>query len=262
MLRRLIHLMLLSSLLVTAARAANDPLVGDWKLNPARSTLIDVMKIESLGQNKYSFDFGGSDPLIAVANGTDQPGSFGIMIAVTKDAPDQWTVVRRKDGKALVTGVWNLSKDGNTLNDHFTSVHSDGTSTTVDYVYKREGTGSGFTGKWVSSTQLMSSAVVLKIRPWQGNGLSIITQGGAGTKNLKLDGNDYANVGAQVNGQTASALRVSQRTVRLTDKFDGKILDSQEMTVSTDGKTLNVTVNIQGRTEADVEIFEKQQQDR
>jgi len=53
------------------------------------------MKVESLGDNKYSFDFGGGDPEIAVADGTDQPGNFGIMIAVSVDAPDKWTVVRK-----------------------------------------------------------------------------------------------------------------------------------------------------------------------
>jgi hypothetical protein len=63
------------------------------------------MKVESLDGNNYSVDFGGGDPEIAVADGTDQPGHFGIMSAVSVDAPDEWTVGRKKHGKVLSTGV-------------------------------------------------------------------------------------------------------------------------------------------------------------
>src|SRR6185437_14957913 len=134
-LKRVFQLMVVACLVGSAAWAADDPMVGNWKLNPKKSTLTDVMKVESLCDNKYSFDFGGGDPEIAVADGTDQPGHFGIMIAVKVDAPDKWTVVRKKDGKVLVTGVWTLSKDGSTLNDHFTAARPNGDSTSLDYVY-------------------------------------------------------------------------------------------------------------------------------
>ena len=145
-LKRALQLAVLACLVGVAAWAADNPMVGDWKLNPQKSKLTDEMKVASLGGNKYSFDLGGSDPVIAVADGTDQPGNFGIGIAVSIDAPDRWTVVRKKDGKVLVTGVWTLSKDGNTLNDHYTSVRPNGDSTSLDYVYKRRGDGSGFAG--------------------------------------------------------------------------------------------------------------------
>jgi hypothetical protein len=180
-------------------------MVGNWKLNPKKSKLTDVMKVESLGDNKYSFDFmrrsgdcGGR---------RDRPvGTFGIMIA-SVDAPDKWTVVRKKDGKVLATGVWTLSKNGSTLNDHFTAARPNGDSTSLDYVYRRTGGGSGFAGTWVSSSEQVNSVVVLKVRAWEGDGLSFISQGGGGTKNVKLDGKDYANVGAVVDGLTASARR-------------------------------------------------------
>jgi hypothetical protein len=98
-LKRVCELMVVTCPLGGTAWAAKDPMVGYWKLNPKKSKLTDVMKVESLGGNKYSFDFGSGDPEIAVANGTDQPGHFGIMIAVSVNAPDKWTVVRKKDGR-------------------------------------------------------------------------------------------------------------------------------------------------------------------
>jgi hypothetical protein len=104
----------------------------------------------------------------------------------------------------------------------------------------------------------MNSEVVLKVRAWEGDGFTFITQGGAGTKNLKLDGKEYANVGAVVDGQTASATRVNERTVELTDRFGGKVIDTQGMSLSADGKTLTITVHIPGRSEPDIEVFERQ----
>jgi hypothetical protein len=257
-LKRVFQLMVVACLVGSAAWAADDPMVGNWKLNPKKSKLTDVMKVESLGDNKYSFDFGGGDPEIAVADGTDQPGNFGIMIAVSVDAPDKWTVVRKKDGKVLVTGVWTLSKDGSTLNDHFTAARPNGDSTSLDYVYRRTGGGSGFAGTWVSSSEQVNSVVELKVRAWQDDGLSFISQGGGGTKNVKLDGKDYANVGAVVDGLTASARRVNERTVEMTDKISGKVRDTQEISVSPDGKTLTMTVHIPGRSEPDVQVFERE----
>jgi hypothetical protein len=162
MLKRACQLMVVTCLLRHVAWTASGPMVGDWKLNPQKSKLTDVMKVQSLGGNKYSFDFGRGEPEIARADGTDQPGHFGTMIVVRVNAPNRWTFVRKKDGKAVVTGVWTLSKDGITLSNHFTGARRNGDTTTLDYVYKRTGPGSGFVGTWVSSNEQVNSVVVLK----------------------------------------------------------------------------------------------------
>jgi hypothetical protein len=258
MLKRVCLVTLMAGMLGSAARAADDPMVGDWKLNPQRSTLTDAMKVRSLGANKYSFDFAGGDPEIAVADGTDQPGHFGTVIAVSIDAPNQWTFVRKKDGKVLVTGVWTLSRDGSTLNDHFTASRANEASTSLDYVYRRKGGGRGFVGTWVSSSEQVNSVVVLKVRTWDGGGLSFISQGGGGTKNVKFDGHDYANVGAVVDGATASAHRLDNHRVQITDKIGGRVRDTLEIGVSPDGNTLTITAHIPGRSEPNIQVFERE----
>lgn len=255
MLKRACRLVVVTCLVGDVAWAASDPMVGDWKLNPQKSKLTDVMKVESLGGNKYSFDFGGGEPEIVRADGTDQPGHFGTMIVVRVNAPDKWTFVRKKDGKAVVTGVWTLSKDATTLNDHFTGVRPNGDATSLDYVYKRTGPGVGFAGTWVSSSERVNSVVLLKVRDWEGNGLSFVSQGGGGTRNVKFDGTDYPNLGALVDGVTASAKRVDERTIVITEKIDGKARDTQEISVAPDGKILMVTIHIPGRSEPDVQVF-------
>jgi hypothetical protein len=146
MLNRIFQAFLLICLLGGTAWAMDDSMVGDWKLHPQKSELTDMMKVESPGGNKYSFDFGGGDPEVAVADGTDQPGHFGTMIAVRVDAPHEWTFIRKKERNVLLTGFWTLSKDGNTLNDHYTAARPNGDVSSLDYIYRRTGDGSGFAG--------------------------------------------------------------------------------------------------------------------
>jgi hypothetical protein len=52
MFKRAFLLLPLACLAAGAAWAADDPMVGDWKLNPQKSKLTDEMKVTSLGGNK------------------------------------------------------------------------------------------------------------------------------------------------------------------------------------------------------------------
>src|ERR1700730_13941995 len=126
MFKRTFQLLLVACLATGTLRAANDPFVGDWKLNPSRSKLTDQMKVQSIAANKYAFDFGdGSAETIAV-DGTDQPGNFGTTLSVSIEGPDSWKVVRKKEGRIIITANWKLSQDGNTLTDHFTGIAPNG----------------------------------------------------------------------------------------------------------------------------------------
>jgi len=44
----------------------------------------------------------------------------------------------------------------------------------------------------------------------------------------------------------------------VTDKISGKVRDTQEVGVSADGKTLTITVHIPGRSEPNVQVFERE----
>src|SRR5215510_15399415 len=121
MAKRAFQLLLVACLAVGTLWAANDPFVGKWKLNPSKSKLTDQMKVEAIGANKYAIDFGGGATENIVADGTDQPGLDGTTLSITVEGPKTWKVVRKKDGRTLVTGIWKLSKDGQTLSDALSS---------------------------------------------------------------------------------------------------------------------------------------------
>ena len=254
--KRVFRLLLVAFLVTGTIWATDDPFVGKWKLNPQKSKMTDEMKVTSLGGNKYSFDFGGGNPETVVVDGTDQPGFSGTTLAVTQVSPNEWRVVRKKDGRVEVTGIWNLSKDGKTLHDDFTFIGDNGKTTHLVYVYERKGAGSGFAFDWVSTSEQVDAVYVMEVRPFEGDGLSFITSG-EGTQNVKFDGKEYPNQGTGVKIM-ASGQRLNARTLELTDKIGGKVVDTQEASVSEDGKSLTMTVHQPGRSEPNVFVFDRE----
>jgi hypothetical protein len=255
---RAFRFLLLVGFATAALRAADNPFVGDWKLNLSQSKFTDVMKIESLGANKFGFDFGaGSSEKIAI-DGSDQAGLAGTTLSVTVGGPDSWKVVRKKDGHILLTGIWKLSADNNTLTDNYTEFQPNGSpSTTMTYLYKRTAAGAGFAGNW-EAPMAMDEAFVLQIRPYEGDGLSFI-RSADDTRNVKFDGKDYplADHNAAP-GSTSSARRVDERTLEITDKTDGKVTRTIHIELSADLKTLTRTVHPAGQQGANVFVFERQ----
>jgi hypothetical protein len=238
--------------------AANDSFVGDWKLNPSRSKLTDVMKVESLGAKKYAFNF-GSGPVTIVVDGTDQPGGYGSTLSVAVDESGNWKVIRKRNGRMLIAAIWNLSQDGSTLTDHFTGFNPDGSSYKLDYVYKRKAGGSGFAGEWVSTSETMNSVVLMQVRPYEGDGLSFIDPSAQVTRSVKFDGKDYPNLGPNVTpGSTSSIRRVNEHTLEMTYKINGKLLYTQQIEFSPDSNTLTMTRHIVGESETNIRVFERQ----
>jgi hypothetical protein len=251
-------LVLFACLIAGAASAANDPFIGEWKLNPSKSTLIDVMKVENVAGNKYVFDLGGGPETIAV-DGTDQPGVGGTMLSVTVEGAHSWKVVRKKEGRMLLTANWALSKDGRTLSDEFTAIGPDGNRSVTNYVYRRTAGTSGFAGTWESrNNATMNFAFVLKVQPYEGDGLSVIDSTDGLTMNVKFDGKDYSSGGLNApKGFTASARRVDQQTMEIAGKVKGKTALTQLMSLSSDLKTLTMTQRIR-RREPNILVLERQ----
>jgi len=249
-------LLLAVSAVTSALWAAQDPFVGEWKLNPSKSKVIDQMKVESLGGNKYELDFGGGPERI-VADSTDQPTIYGTMLSVTVVGADTWKVVRKKDGRTLLTGIWKLSPDGNTLTDNYTEFGSNGSLSTVNYLYTRTAAGKAFAGTW-ESTMPIDSASTLQVRLYEESGLSFAPSG-EDTRNLKFDGKDYPHAGRRgAQGWTTSARREDERTLEITDKLKGKIMRTEQIELSSDLKTLTRTVCPVGQRDPNVFVFERQ----
>lgn len=253
-----IPLVVATGVITCAAWAANEPLVGQWNLNPSKSQLTDQMKVESVGGNKYAFDFGAGDEIVT-PDGTDQPGYGGTTLAITLEGPDALKVVRKKDGHLLLKADWKLSKDGSALNDDFTSFAPDGTASNVKYVYKRTTATSGFAGTWESTSAAVNFVLVIKFQPYAGGGLALMSSAADKPKNLTFDGKDYPNLSSNaIAGTTYSSRRVSERSLEVTDKVNGKIVDTQQIMLSSDLKTLTLTVHKTGMQAPNILVFDRQ----
>jgi len=260
MLPRISQLLLVACVITSSLWAADDPFVGKWKVNPSRSKLIDEVKVEAVGANKYTFTFGPGQVDTVVADGTDQPALQGTTLAVTVVGPNNWKVVRKLKGRMLLSANWKLSEDGKTMNDAFTQYLPDGftllsqplpsgSTLLLPYVYERTAGNSGFPGTWDSESAKANARIELQIEPYEGDGLSLKRSDEELAKKIKFDGNDHPGLNAN-GGDTGSAYsgrRVNERSLEITEKSQGKVTGTRQIELSSDLKTLTVTVHFVGQ---------------
>jgi hypothetical protein len=261
MLNRIFRLSLLVCLVTTSSSAATDPFVGKWRVNPSKSKLYDEMKVEAAGPNRYTFTFGPGQVDTVVADGSDQPALAGTTLSVTVKGPNSWEVVRKMKGHTLLRAQWTLSEDGKSLNDAFTQYLPDGivlfsqplpsgSSLFMPYVYERTAGNSGFPGTWDSDSAKVSPSIELQILPYEADGLSLKRSDEETAKELKLDGNDHPDLdpnGADKDA-TYSARRVNDHTLEITEKSKARITATRQIELSSDLRTLTVTVNLVGQS--------------
>jgi hypothetical protein len=265
MLNRIPKLLLVVGLVTGTLWAAKDPFVGKWKVNPSKSKLIDEMKVEVAGANKYALTLGPGQVDTIVADGSDQPALSGTTLSITVQGPNRWEINRKLKGRKLLTAHWTLSEDGKTLNDAYTQYLPDGTTLFsqplpdgstlfLPYVYERTAGNSGFPGTWDSESAKVKAGLELEIQPYEGGGLSFDSGPASGpdakmAKRIKFDGNDYPDLDPNGGdkGTAYSGRRVNERSLEITEKFKGKITGTRQIELSSDLKTLTVTVRLAGQ---------------
>src|SRR5882762_9742450 len=174
MVSRIFQLLLAVCLVAGTSRAANDPFVGKWKVNPSKSKPTDQMKVAVAGANRYTITFAPGAADTVVANGSDQAGLRGTTFSITVEGPNNWKVIRKKGARTLLTANWTLSADGKTLTDAYTEYEDDGSLVNLHYVYERTAGSSGFPGTWVSVSEGVNAVIELQIQPYEGTAFHLI----------------------------------------------------------------------------------------
>jgi hypothetical protein len=263
MIRATVRLLCFACLTAVTYGAANEPLVGKWKLNISKSKLADQMTIAPAGANRYTLTFAGAgETETLVADGTDQPGIQGSTISITVEGPRNWKIVRKSGGRTMLTAMWKLSEDGKSLTDTFISNQPDGSTSRIELAYKRadeSASSSGIPGTWETTEEKPESAYEIEIRPYEGDGLSFINPGGAPPTNVKFDGKDYPSSGSgPAAGSATSARRLGDHSIELTKKLKGRIVGTREITVSPDRKTLTITMHILDQRLPSILVFDRE----
>jgi hypothetical protein len=218
------------------------------------------MKVEAVGADRYAVTFAPGAVDTIVADGSDQPGLRGTTLAITIEGPNTWKVVRKKEGRMLITATWALSADGKTLTDDYTGYESDGSTLNLHYVYERTAGSSGFPGTWDSTSEKLDSVIELEVRPYQDDGLAFNSSVGGMTQNMKFDGQDYPDSGPNATaGSVSSARRVDDHGLEVTYKFQGKITQTRQIELSTDLKTLTMSMRQAGESKPkNVLVFDRE----
>lgn len=259
MLIRILSVFASICLVSTTLLAADSSFVGKWKLNPHKSKFTGLQeKIQDLGGDKYKFMF-GDDIETIVLDGKEHPTKYGNMWSVTKEGPNSWKSVHKRDGKVTSTATWTLSADGKMFTSTTNGNRPDGSTYQDVFKAKRIAGSSGLAGTWESTEVKQSSPTDWEIQAYKGDGWSLITAADKERVDLKFDGKDYPDKGPRVAaGTTASGKRIDQSTVEITSKLKSKPIYTQRLELSKDGKTLTAILSFPGVKKSETDVYERQ----
>lgn len=247
----------------TFSLLADDPFIGKWKLNLAKSKLTgQTIRIEELPGNRYQFQEDEHTDII-FADGLDHPTHFGDTMSITKKTADSWAIVYKRDGRTLMSTVWQVSPDGQTLTYTATGTRPNGVRFRNEMTCKRISGTAGLAGTWESTDVKLSSPREIYIEPYAGDGQSITFPGRKETIRMKFDGRDYPEQGPTVvDGATTSGRRLDERTIETTEKIKGRVIETAKATISPDGNTQTIVVTEPGDNTPVVLVYERERPQR
>ena len=242
---------------------ADQPFIGKWKLNLSKSKLADQMTIAPVGANRYTRSLlpVSATPRRWWRTAPTSPEFLAAPFPLPLKRPATGKSCVSKAAAAMLTANWKLSDDGKALTDTFIGNQPDGSTSRVDLIYKRadgSASNSGIPGTWETTQKKTHAAYEMEIRPYEGDGLSFIISGGGPASNVKFDGKEYPPAGASpAAGPATSARRLGDHSIELTKKLKGKIVETREITISPDLKTLTMTRHLVDQRVPNVLIFDR-----
>jgi len=239
--------------------AADNPFIGTWKLDTAKSDFAgETMKLEPTGSNMVRYSSGGESYDFRT-DGKQYPGLFGRTVSVKKVDPNTWERTTTFKGKVLSRTTLQLSPDGNSLTETAKGTRPDGSSFQETEAYQRVGEGSGMMGTWKSKGVQESSSEVLEFAPNGTDGIALNIPQIKGKCPLKFDGKDYPAVGPTVPaGLTLAMTKSNDNTLEMTEKIKGKPIFKATYTVSDHGKTLTSTGSPVAVKEPTTAVYDRQ----
>ena len=257
LIRTLLSLAFLS-LLTGTLEAKDDPFVGKWQLNRAKSNLTGMqLKIEDLGANKYKITNGDVSTTIT-ADGTDQNDQFGDTVSIAPKGSTNWRMVIKRGGKVVSSMTHTLLPDGVTQTIKGTDNKPDGSTSDYEVELKRVGGGTGWSGTWEEVKERDASLHELDIEGYEDTGLTFKSPDYADTVSMKFDGKDYKEAGPdEASGGLFSGKRADEHSLELTFKMKDQIIENRRYLVSPDGRTLTITTHQSGQPHDQVSVYDK-----
>ena len=223
--------------------AATDPFIGTWVHNAEKSPKPTIKyAIKDLGGERYSLTGSTGVTVEVKADGVSIKTPTGAIVSFKKLDDRDWEMVR-DDGEKMVR-TYNISPDDKTLTLHDVFKDNPGENYETTTKYARLVPGHSIFGEWQSVSleeKTLGGDLKLIIGLFDNDGLSFNLPAHKHLSAMKFDGKIYADSGVgDTEGHSSSGRRVSDHVLEIDTQADGKPEESEELKVSTDGKTLTI----------------------
>lgn len=249
--------------LLAGAVATSDPFVGKWKLDTSKSKLTgEEIIVKALAGNKFSLTFPGNITDTLIANGKPQRVRLGYVVSLTAIGPREWRFAYKLNGDRITSVTWILSRDAKTISIEATGTRPDGSQLRTSELFERTVGSGGFAGTWKRTRVTGETGEAPEeqvIRPYDHGGLTFDFPAWRDVLSIKFDGQYYPETGPGVpRGAVSSARRLNDRAIDETEKVKGQVLDTMELRISQDGKTLTVTEHDAGQSSPQVFVYRRE----
>lgn len=257
--KKLLWLGSLASLLIPVQAVAQSAFDGTWKIDPSKTQLPTKPEVYLLQDGIYhcpacnppiGFQADGQDH-----NFTGDPCYDTVSVKVADERTVEETDKRK--GKTVATSRMSVSPNGDTFTiDWSERCNAKGDVVSGRKIMTRVAKGPegshAISGSWRYSKQegLSENALVATLK-LEGDTFSFSDPTGQGYT-AKLDGTETPMEG-DLSNTTVSVKRIDENTIEETDKLDGKVVQILRFAVSSDGKT--VTVSMEDKISGDTRQF-------
>jgi hypothetical protein len=234
--------------------AAENPFVGIWKENVAKSKLTgDTIQFEKTASGAIRLSGSGMSFTFQM-DGKDYPRPLGGTEAWKQIDDHTWQITDK--GPVQETSTLKLSPDGQTLTSVIQGKRSSGEASQSTHVRQRVTGDKGLLGAWKSVQAKSSLPDTLEIKPAGADGLLITYVGQNLTCEAKFDGKYYPVKGRT--GLTIALKRTGPRSFEWLTRENDKPLFRETVTVSQDGHTLTDAGSPVSTNEPFSEVFDRQ----
>ncbi len=227
-------------LLVAASTAfAENPWVGKWKLDPAQSKLTgDTLRFASRAGGEMTSTSQGHTSKFKL-DGQPYKTWSGDEATWKKIDDNTFEQHVKVNGVDLVTNTWIVSSDGKSLKIATKGKRPDGSAIDEMAEYARVSGTKGLAGSWKDTKVEIKEDQTYEIAEKGPNEIAWTLPEIKATLDATLDGKEVTPEGPTVpKGFTIALLRTSPKTLKMTQKMNGEIINHSTMTLSADGKKI------------------------
>jgi hypothetical protein len=243
----------------TSSQAADNPFIGTWKTNPAKSQVSGRTVTYSKTSTGFHFAGATGQAYDFALDGHEYPAEAGEMIAWTPTGANQWQTTTKLKGKTIVTGRINISPDGKTMTESYSMMMPDGAESPGKVVRSRLSGGPGLAGTWKTLEASVDPDVTIISEPAPGR-LRMDTPRRRESIDGPTDGTPFAMTGPDIPQDWYATLKFTNpSTLEWTGGFRDRPRVKGIETVSSDGKELTTVYWFIGKdAEKFTEVSDKQ----